>query len=293
MKRIFDHPAICYHDFITHPQVSDNAMSQDTAIEKHYGRPGLLKRMLRTLENKGISENDLTFETLAPVDEFHVGGLDATRRILNRLTLFPQDRLVDLGCGTGGPARAIAAISGCHVSGFDLTREFIETGTTLNHMTGMADRVSLAQASILDVPAADATFSHAVMLHVGMNVADKEGIMREAFRLLRPGGRFCVYDVMQTGDGALTFPLPWASDPSFSAVVRPDAYLAAGLAAGFMLEAQHDESAGMARMLTSMSDSGPANRPDNGSDPFHNLARHIEEAVVAPTEIYLRKPGKA
>ena len=87
MKRIFDHPAICYHDFITHPQVSDNAMSQDTAIEKHYGRPGLLKRMLRTLANKGISENDLTFETLAPVDEFHVGGLDATRRILNRLTL--------------------------------------------------------------------------------------------------------------------------------------------------------------------------------------------------------------
>lgn len=160
-------------------------------------------------------------------------------------------------------------------------------------MTGMADRVSLAQASILDVPAADATFSHAVMLHVGMNVADKEGIMREAFRLLRPGGRFCVYDVMQTGDGALTFPLPWASDPSFSAVVRPDAYLAAGLAAGFMLEAQHDESAGMARMLTSMSDSGPANRPENGSDPFHNLARHIEEALLAPTEIYLRKPGKA
>ena len=60
-----------------------------------------------------------------------------------------------------------------------------------------------------------------------------------------------------------------------------------------MLEAQHDESAGMARMLRSMSASGPANRPDYGSDPFHNLARHIEEAVVAPTEIYLRKPGKA
>ena len=268
-------------------------MSQDTAIEKHYGRPGLLKRMLRTLANKGISENDLTFETLAPVDEFHVGGLDATRRILNRLTLFPKDQLVDLGCGTGGPARAMAAISGCHVSGFDLTREFIEAGTTLNHMTGMADRVSLAQASILDVPAADSTFSHAVMLHVGMNVADKKGIMREAFRLLQPGGRFCVYDVMQTGDGALTFPLPWASDASFSAVVCPDAYLAAGVAAGFMLEAQHDESAGMARMLTSMSDSGPANRPDNGSDPFHNLAQHIEEALLAPTEIYFRKPGKA
>ena len=107
-------------------------MSQDTAIEQHYGRPGLLKRMLRALARKGISENDLTFETLAPLDEFHVGGLDATRRILNRLTLFPKDQLVDLGCGTGGPARAMAAISGCHVSGFDLTREFIEAGTTLN-----------------------------------------------------------------------------------------------------------------------------------------------------------------
>ena len=106
-------------------------MSQDAAIEQHYGRPGLLDRILKSLAKQGVDGNDITIETLAPLDEFHVGGLFATRRIASRLTLMPQDQLVDLGCGTGGPARAIADISGCTVSGVDLTEEVRDHGKSL------------------------------------------------------------------------------------------------------------------------------------------------------------------
>lgn len=265
-------------------------MSQDAAIEQHYGRPGLLDRILKSLAKQGVDGNDITIETLAPLDEFHVGGLFATRRIASRLTLMPRDRLVDLGCGTGGPARAIADISGCTVSGVDLTEEFVTTGRALNDITGLAEQVTLTQGSILALPLPDDAFSHAVMLHVGMNVEDKHGLMREAFRILQSGGRFCVYDVMQVSDGVLEFPFPWAADASFSAVAQPADYISAAIAAGFLLEAQHDESAGAASMLSAMLDSGPANRPDGSADPFHNLAHHIRAGLLAPTEIYFRKP---
>ena len=265
-------------------------MSQDAAIEKHYGRPGLLDRILKTLAKQGIEGSDITIEALAPLDEFHVGGLPATRRIASRLTLMPHDRLVDLGCGTGGPARAIADMTGCAVSGVDLTEEFVTTGRALNDITGLTGQVTLTQSSILALPLSDDAFSHAMMLHVAMNVEDKHGLMREAFRILQPGGRFCVYDMMQVSDGVLEFPFPWAADASFSAVAQPADYISAAIAAGFLLEAQHDESAGAASMLSAMLDSGPANRPDGSADPFHNLAHHIRAGLLAPTEIYFRKP---
>ena len=47
------------------------------------------------------------------------------------------------------------------------------------------------------------------------------------------GGIFAVYDVMRLKDGALTFPLPWASDESMSFVATPDDYRSAATAAGF------------------------------------------------------------
>jgi ubiquinone/menaquinone biosynthesis C-methylase UbiE len=46
------------------------------------------------------------------------------------------------------------------------------------------------------------------MLHVGMNIDDKESLCLELARVLQPGSRFAVYDVMRTGDGELSFPTP-------------------------------------------------------------------------------------
>ncbi|MGB1105901.1 MAG: class I SAM-dependent methyltransferase, partial [Candidatus Puniceispirillaceae bacterium] len=198
------------------------AVTSPDAIETYYRGQGLAERIFTALTDEGHDISRLTPEILAPYDEFHVGGMAATQRVAGRLHLSPSHRVLDIGCGAGGPARAIAAAHQCHVTGIDLTADFITTGTRLNAACGLQTLVSLHHGSALDMPFGSAGFDRAVMLHVGMNIADKSTLMAEAARVLVPGGLFCAYDVMRVGDGEISFPLPWAPDASVSAVETPD-----------------------------------------------------------------------
>ncbi len=73
-----------------------------------------------------------------------------------------------------------------------------------------------------------------------MNVPDKAALFREAGRVLRNSGTFAVYEVMRTGDGDLTCPVPWAETPNLSALETPQTYRAAAKTAGFTLQAEEN-----------------------------------------------------
>ena len=85
---------------------------------------------------------------------------------------------------------------------------------------GLNDRISLHQGSALSMPFADGAFDGAYMLHVGMNIEDRAKLCSEVHRVLRPGSLFGIYDVMKTGDGELTYPVPWATTAASSFVVE-------------------------------------------------------------------------
>ena len=154
--------------------------------------------------------------------------MEATYRVADRLQISADTRLIDIGCGAGGPARAVAARYGCRVTGIDLTDDFIKTGGRLSEACGLQGSVFLHHGSALDMPFDDSAFDRAMMLHVGMNIVDKAALMREAARVLEPGGLFCVYDMMRARQGTLTFPLPWASDASASAGIPAGLYRCRG-----------------------------------------------------------------
>ena len=63
--------------------------------------------------------------------------------------------------------------TGGHVTGIDLTREYVETGNTLCKWVGL-ERVFLQEGSALAMPFAERSFDGTYMLHVGMNIEDKE-----------------------------------------------------------------------------------------------------------------------
>ena len=209
-------------------------------VADHYARDGLVNAIRDGLARLGKTESTITAEDLAPVDEFHIGGRAATAEIAEKLAIDPSDRVLDIGCGLGGPARQMAAQYGCHVTGIDLTPDYVEAGNVLSGWLHLRERVSLQQGDALALPFDDGSFSAAYMLHVGMNIGDKCALFAGIARVLRSPGRFAIYDVMRTGDGELSYPLPWSSRPETNAIASPDQYRDALSAAGFQVVSERE-----------------------------------------------------
>ncbi|MEM7320734.1 MAG: class I SAM-dependent methyltransferase, partial [Pseudomonadota bacterium] len=212
-------------------------MTIEKDVAAHYTTDDLMARIRSALAESGADPDNPSPEDLKPLDEFHTGGVKATVELLDQLPIVAQTRVLDLGCGIGGTARHIAAKTGAHVTGVDLTLHFVEVGQRLNEMVGMADKVSLRQGSVVDLPLIEDAFDLVTMFHVGMNVPDKAKIFTEANRVLSPGGVFALFDVMRMDEeGDLIFPMPWAEEQSFSFVEPATAYIDAGEAAGLMFK---------------------------------------------------------
>lgn len=205
------------------------------SVSDHYARDGLIAAIAEGVQALGKTSDTVTLEDLAAVDEFHIGGAAATAEVAAQLRLSASDHVLDIGCGLGGPARFIADRYGCRVTGIDITRDYVEAGATLSGWVGLDRRVSLHVADALAMPFPDSSFSAAYMLHAGMNIADKMRLFSEASRVLATGARFAIYDVMLTGEGNLSYPLPWGFDSSVSAVATPETYKTALRAAGFTM----------------------------------------------------------
>jgi SAM-dependent methyltransferase len=274
----------------------------EPGVARHYDISGLEQRILAALADTGVDVAHLRAGDLEAVDEFHIGGIAATRELIGQMGLKPGARLLDIGSGVGGPARFAANEAGADVTGIDLTQSYVDIATSLSKRTGMADRTHFVQGSALDMPFQNASFDAAMILHVGMNLPDKKKLMGEAARVLKPGGVFAVYDVMRLKDGALTYPLPWASDESMSFVATPDDYRSAATASGFSVVAERRRgafaveffAATRARMAAAQAE-GKKPPPGVGlvmGEDAHtkiaNVTAALEGGILAPVELLLR-----
>jgi ubiquinone/menaquinone biosynthesis C-methylase UbiE len=276
----------------------DRPEPEATGVAAHYSSGSLLERIKTGLAALNASP-PLDLDTLAMVDEFHIGGRQATVPFLKKLEIGAGDRVLDLGCGLGGPARFAARTTGAHITGIDLTDEFVSTGRALTDMTGLTKQVDLVQGSILDLPFEPASFDAAYMIHVGMNIADKTRIAAQAARMLKPGGVFGIYDVMRVGEGQMLYPVPWASEERQSALATPDMYRQALVQAGFTVESELDLR-GFAKDFFAQvlaSQSGAEGPPPlglhlimGGNTPvmMRNMVANISEGRISPTEIIAR-----
>lgn len=216
------------------------AMSE---VSRFYGGAGgLLAVVGDALEAAGLDRARLAPADLAPLDEFHIRGRTATLEIIDALGLTADSHVIDLGSGLGGPARTLAEVTGCKVTGVDLTPEFCDVAKALAQWTGLADRVHFQVGDATATALPDAAGDAVMTVHVAMNIANKSGLYAEAFRVLRPGGTFVVYDVLQGEGGDVRYPVPWAADSSTSFLVTPDEMRALLETAGFQVTSEFDSS---------------------------------------------------
>lgn len=267
----------------------------------HYEQGRILDRIKEGLSALGKTPATVTVEDLSPVDEFHIGGRQATGDFLDQLRLRTDDHVLDIGCGIGGAARFAATRYGSTVTGVDLTGEYIETGNTLCSWVGLSNQVTLLHESAVDMPFEDGSFEAAYMLHVGMNIKHKTALAKEINRVLKPGGYLGIFDVMQVGEGGLDFPLPWSSLPETSAVGTPDEYKKALAISGFKLIAERNRRdfamAFFADLRARMA--GSKGAPPLGlhilmgektSEKISNVVAQLSKNCIAPIELIAKKP---
>ncbi len=90
----------------------------------------------------------------------------------------------------------------------------------LAELVGLEDAVDYRQGSALDLPFGDATFDHAWTQHVAMNIADRGRLYSEIRRVMKPNGRFAIYDAVAGKGEAPIYPVPWARSAETSFLLR-------------------------------------------------------------------------
>jgi sarcosine/dimethylglycine N-methyltransferase len=194
----------------------------------------------RALREAGKNPERLSPADLAPLEDFHSLGRIATVQLTELAGVGVEDRVLDAGTGIGGTARLLAAETGCHVTGVDLTAEYCETADWLNTATGLSSRIDVCRADVTELPFADGSFDVVISQHVQMNIADKSRLYAEARRVLGPGGRLALWDATAGPVQPLTFPVPWATDPRDSHLITPDELRELTTRAGFAITAWND-----------------------------------------------------
>ena len=145
-------------------------------IEAHYTTGHLVRAITGGLTALGRTPQTVTVDDLGPVDEFHIGGRQATEELMRQLNPARGFHVLDVGSGLGGAARFVGSRYGCRVTGIDLTAEYVETAHALSDWVGLGQQLTFHHGSALASPFEDAAFDAAYMLHVGMNIADKPGL---------------------------------------------------------------------------------------------------------------------
>lgn len=196
--------------------------SQPPSVNSHYTRPQLDHAIRAGLLASGKDPDHCTPADLAPIDQFHIGARPATLALLKLAELQPGQHVLDLGGGLGGPARTLATEAGMRVTVLDLTEAFVTTGQRLSERTGLAALVTFQLGDATRPPFPDGTFDAVWTQHSTMNIPDKERLYREALRVVRPGGKLAMHEIMAGALQPVHFPVPWASHPDLS-FLRPPA----------------------------------------------------------------------
>jgi ubiquinone/menaquinone biosynthesis C-methylase UbiE len=215
----------------------------------------------------------------------------------------PGDHLLDVGSGIGGPARYLARRFGCRVTGIDLTPEFCAVASQLTQLLGLQAQVDFRVGDATALPFDDAAFDGAYSMNVSMNIADKAGLYRELWRVLKPGGWLALSEIARGSGPDIDYPTPWAATAASSFLSTPEQTRQGLLDAGFELLRLEDT-------LDKARDYGARSRAlvAQGGKPMHravmlihggvaaaamaNSSRATAEGRVLPIEVLARKPGE-
>lgn len=114
--------------------------------------------------------------------------------IAHRLGMVPGQNVLDVGCGVGGPMRAIARFSGANVMGINNNDYQIERGHKRNRDANLAHLCDFTKGDFLKMPFTDGSFDGAYAIEATCHAPDRVDVFSEIYRVLKPGSLFASYE---------------------------------------------------------------------------------------------------
>jgi len=115
-------------------------------------------------------------------------------KIARLLDLGPGDRLLDAGCGWGGPALYFAENYGCHVTGITLSTVQCEYALRWAEARRLAGQIEIEVRDVMDLPYPDGSYNGIVFLESIIHMPEKAAIFARCRELLKAGGQIFVQE---------------------------------------------------------------------------------------------------
>ncbi|EGX93311.1 sterol 24-c-methyltransferase, putative [Cordyceps militaris CM01] len=109
-------------------------------------------------------------------------------------------KVLDVGCGVGGPALEIAKFTGANITGLNNNDYQIQRGTRYAAQQGLANQVDFVKGDFMQMSFPDNSFDAVYAIEATVHAPSLEGIYSEIFRVLKPGGTFGVYEWLMTDE---------------------------------------------------------------------------------------------
>jgi SAM-dependent methyltransferase len=144
---------------------------------------------------RGIMVPDIQRELHGELSRGSPARLAFTRKAFQMLPELDSPRILDVGCGQGGPTLELARLSGGQVTGLDIDQSALHELARRADEEGLADRVQVVHGSMFDMEFADESFD-VIWSEGSMHILGFERALGEWRRFIRPGGFLVVHEMI-------------------------------------------------------------------------------------------------